>query len=93
MTGRPVRGLVVDAAGDPVAGARVTIVESPSPMPELSMLADEHGCFSLALQPGRFVLRADGDAGDWGIAEVDPTVAFEVRIVVAPRARCRQPED
>ena len=70
MTARPVHGRVVDSAAVPVSGARVTIVESPSPMPEMSMLADGEGRFSLNLPPGRFVLRADGKDGQRGEAIV-----------------------
>jgi len=93
VTARPVSGRVVDAGGAPVAGARVTIVESPSPMPELALLADGEGHFSLHLPLGRFVLRADGDEGEWGTAEFDPAAASEVKIVIAPLARRQRRED
>ena len=84
MTARPVSGRVVDAAGAPVAGARVTIVESPSPMPEMAMLADDDGRFSLHLPLGRFVLRADGAEGERGEAVVEG-----VRDDVTIRVRAR----
>ena len=84
MTARPGSGRVVDAAGRPVPGARVTIVDSPSPMPEMAILADGEGRFSLFLPPGRFVLRADGAEGEAGEAVVvdrqrEVTVAVALR--------------
>ena len=71
MSARPVRGRVIDAGGAPVAGARVTIVESPAPMPEMAMVTDEEGRFSLFLPAGRFLLHADGDEGASGTAVVE----------------------
>jgi hypothetical protein len=83
VTARQVEGRVVDAAGASVGGARVTIVESPAPMPEMAILTGVDGRFALNLPPGRFTLRADGDEGDWGMATFDSEAGAEIVLKVA----------
>jgi hypothetical protein len=83
VTARQVEGRVVDPAGAPVAGARVTIVESPAPMPEMAILTGADGRFALNLPPGQFTLRADGDEGDWGMATFDSEAGVEIVLKVA----------
>ena len=57
------RGQVVDASGVPVPGAHVVIVAGSVPMPEIALLCDDAGRFSLRLPPGAFTLRAHGPTG------------------------------
>ena len=63
-------GRVVDADGTPVARVRVVIVASSVPVPEIALLSDDDGRFSVWLPPGVFTFRAHGSAGS-GEAEVE----------------------
>jgi hypothetical protein len=69
-TGDELAGQVVDARGAPVPDALVTIVAGTVPMPEMALMADADGRFTLRLPDGRFTLRAHGAAGT-GEAEVE----------------------
>lgn len=62
-------GRVVDAAGAPVPDAHIVIAAASVPMPEIALLSDEAGRFSVRLPPGAFTLRAHGPPGS-GEAEV-----------------------
>ena len=73
---------MVDADGGPVPDATVAIVAGSVPTPEIALLADDEGRFSLRLPPGVFTLRAHGPPGA-GEAEVkSPPAAGDVVIVV-----------
>jgi hypothetical protein len=75
-------GRVVDRDGSPVPHARIVIVAAPVPMPEIALVADEQGRFSLRLPPGAFTLRAHGPSGT-GEAELEsPTGSDEVVIAI-----------
>jgi hypothetical protein len=65
------QGQVLDTSGAPVPGARIVIVASTVPMPEIALLSDEQGRFALRLPPGHFTLRAHGPSGATGEAKVD----------------------
>ena len=56
-------GRVVDAGGAPIPNAPIVIVAGSVPMPEIALLSDQDGRFSLRLPPGTFRLRAHGPAG------------------------------
>lgn len=56
-------GRVVDAAGAPVPHAHIVIASGSVPMPEIALLSDEEGRFSVRLPPGAFTLRAHGPPG------------------------------
>jgi hypothetical protein len=61
------RGRVVEASGQPVAEAFVSVVESTVPVPEIALVTEADGTFQIGLPPGRFRLRAttaDGRSGD-----------------------------
>jgi hypothetical protein len=64
-----------------VPDALVTIVESTVPMPEIALMCDARGHFSLRLPPGRFVLRAHGGGGS-GDAEVEGAPARDEILIV-----------
>jgi hypothetical protein len=74
---------VVDARGAPVPNALVTIVESTVPMPEIALMADAGGRFSLRLPAGRFTLRAHGGGGSGDAAVEGAPADDEIVIVVA----------
>ncbi len=74
-------GRVVDASGAPVPDALVTIVESTVPMPEIALMCDAGGRFSLRLPAGRFRFRAHGGGGS-GDAEVEGAPADAVIVIV-----------
>jgi len=76
-----VAGRVVDGGGAAVPDARVMIVAGSVPMPEIALLADAQGRFSLRLPPGVFTLAAYGATGS-GQAEVTSPARGEVRIVI-----------
>ena len=57
-----IQGVVLNARGQPVAGARVSWVQAPVAMPDVSLLTDSDGRFTLAAPvPGRYTLRCDSD--------------------------------
>ena len=57
-----IRGLVLDAQGHPVAGARVSWALAPVPVPEVALLTDAGGRFTLTAPAlGRYTLRCDSD--------------------------------
>ena len=59
-----IHGRVLDARGRALAGARISWAEGPVPLPDVALLSDAQGRFTLAAPPpGRYVLRADSDAG------------------------------
>lgn len=52
-----IAGVVVDARGDPVEGARVYFVEGPVPLPDIAALTDSGGRFALSAPvPGTYQL-------------------------------------
>jgi hypothetical protein len=77
-----VHGRVADAAGAPVAGALIVVVESSVAVPEIALQTDADGRFALALPPGRFTLRAHGPGGT-GEARIELPDAGELEIVIA----------
>jgi hypothetical protein len=79
--GDALAGQVVDARGAPVPDALVTIPAGTVPMPEIALLVDAEGRFTLRLPDGRFTLRAHGGGGT-GDAEVERPGDDEVVITV-----------
>jgi carboxypeptidase family protein len=74
-------GRVVDASGAPVPDALVTIPESTVPMPEIALMCDAQGRFSLRLPPGRFTFRAHGGGGS-GDAEAEGAPSNDEIVIV-----------
>ncbi|GAA0484126.1 carboxypeptidase-like regulatory domain-containing protein [Streptomyces sp. NPDC046215] len=59
-----ISGVVRDAAGDPVAGARVAFTDGPRPLPDIAALTDGEGHFSLAAPAeGTYTLACRTDDG------------------------------
>jgi hypothetical protein len=59
---RLIQGRVSDAAGRPLAGARISIVDSPVAMPDIALLTDAAGRFVLgAPAAGRYLIGIDAD--------------------------------
>lgn len=78
-------GRVLDSTGAPVKGALIVIVSGTVPMPEIALVSDENGEFSLRLPPGKFRLRAQGAGGKVGEAEVSgPQSIADINITIAP---------
>ena len=66
-----IHGVVVDAGGRPVAGARVSFRRGPGPLPDIAALAGGDGTFALtAPSAGTYELAAFGDEGAPGAATV-----------------------
>jgi len=80
-------GRVVDASGAPVARARVVIVASSVPVPEIALLSDDDGRFSVWLPPGAFTFRAHGAAGTGETEVEDDAPGHEIVIAVGPALR------
>ena len=60
---RSIIGTVFDAAGRPVARARVYVKTSPVPVPDVSILADAQGRFRLNVpSAGNYEIGASSDA-------------------------------
>lgn len=79
------RGRVVDDNGVPISGAPIVIVASSVPMPEIALVSDAHGAFSLKLPAGRFTLRAQGPRGTSGEIEVEGTPGTGMIVIVVRR--------
>ena len=70
-----IRGVVVDADGRPVAGARVSFRSGPGPLPDIAALTARDGSFAVsAPAAGTYQLAAFGDEG--APASVTVTVAL-----------------
>lgn len=65
------RGQVIDAGGQPIADAMVSVVWGTAPTPEIGRRTDETGRFQVALPPGRFRVEAVAPGGATGLIEVD----------------------
>jgi hypothetical protein len=65
------KGRVVDADGRVVGGALVTVVSASTPVPEIALVTEQDGSFSLGLPAGRFRLRANTVDARSGEAEID----------------------
>lgn len=77
---------VVDAAGRPVAGARLALLRASVPFPEVALVADDDGRATLFLPEGVFAFRAHAPDGRTGEAEVTGGSAGEVAVEVEGRA-------
>jgi Carboxypeptidase regulatory-like domain len=73
-------GRVVDPDGAPVPNASIVIVAASVPMPEIALLSDGEGRFSLRLPAGSFTLRAHGPAGTGETEVEDPSTGDEIVI-------------
>lgn len=62
---------IVDAAGNPVPGATLSVVRGSVPYPEIALRADHAGVVRLRVPDGTFVFRAHDAAGQTGEVEVD----------------------
>lgn len=64
-------GIVLDAAGQPVAGARVYLVGAPGPVPDMAVLTGADGRFVLgAARAGRYEVACSTDAAGAASASV-----------------------
>ena len=82
-----VAGRVVDADGEPIAGATVSFISAPGPVPDIAGLSAADGRFVLdAPQPGRYVLAARDAGGARSEVAVDvgtvPPDEVEIRLVL-----------
>ena len=83
-----VAGMVVDAKGNPVEGARVYFVEGPVPLPDIAALTDSNGRFSLSApgsgtyQLGVASEEPEGFIQTTSVVDVsgEPRVDLEVRL-------------
>lgn len=79
-----VRGRVVDKTGAAVDGALIVVIAGSVPVPEMALVADGEGHFSVRLPVGRFTLQARGGDGSSGTTEVETGSASpEVVVTIA----------
>ena len=82
---RIIAGTVLDAAGKPVAQARVYFSSAPGPIPDIAAMTDSAGRFKLsAPQPGTYEISARSEASNTGSARVivagaDATVEIRLK--------------
>jgi len=82
---RVIWGTVRDAQGNPVAHARVYFTAGPVPLPDIAVLTDTRGAFSLsAPSPGTYEIggAADGFAPTSVTVKVTPDRETQVEIVL-----------
>jgi hypothetical protein len=79
-------GVVVDAAGRPVADARVALAAAPVEVPDIAALTGEDGGFSIAVPvTGVYRVAANGDQGRAEeTVDVERGQAARVRLVLRP---------
>lgn len=73
----------MDAGGNPVAGALVSVVWGTAPTPEIGRRTNEEGAFQVGLGPGRYRLRATA-AGAEGEVEVEGGPGQGIVICIRP---------
>jgi hypothetical protein len=67
-----IQGTAVDDDGAPVAEARVVVLDSPAPMPDVALLTGPDGSFVLgALETGTYRLAVHADGYDGAEASVE----------------------
>lgn len=86
LTPVPVGGVVRDAAGRPVAVARVAFTAGPGPLPEIAALTGSDGRFTRsAPRSGRYEVSVFGDDGGTAGTTVDvPAAGAELAIDLPP---------
>jgi hypothetical protein len=79
-------GVVVDAAGHPVADARVALAAAPVEVPDIAALTGEDGRFSIAVPvTGVYRVAANGDPGHAEeTVDVNRGRATRVRLILQP---------
>src|ERR671915_2437319 len=83
-----VAGMVVDAKGNPVEGARVYFVEGPVPLPDIAALTNSNGRFALsAPTSGTYQL---GIASEGPSGFLQETTTVEVGVVRSVEFEDRQ---
>jgi len=66
-----IKGVVLDAAGRPVAQARVFVAKAPGPVPDVAVLTGPDGRFALAAsRPGTYEIGGSTDRSGSGSATV-----------------------
>lgn len=68
-----VQGIVVDREGRAVAEATIVVAEGTSPVPEIAIVPDADGHFTLQLPNGRFTLEARGEGATRGRTTIEIT--------------------
>jgi uncharacterized GH25 family protein len=83
MNGGIVQGRVVHASsGAPVADATIAVIDGPGPYPDIAVMTDDDGRFTLnAIAAGNWRLgarSANGETGEASVAVVNSAVAAAV---------------
>jgi hypothetical protein len=66
-----IKGTVEDQQGLPVAEALIAVESGTAPYPDMAILSDEEGNFSIHLPSGHFLLGAHSPEGGYGTVECD----------------------
>lgn len=76
-----VHGSVTDAHGSPLAGASVYVISAPTSMPDIALLTDAHGQFTLTVPvAGRYTVGVRAENGT--TAKTDFNVGDEKEISI-----------
>jgi hypothetical protein len=78
-------GRVVDDRGAPVPNALVALPAGTAPVPEIALVSDAHGRFSLRLPPGQFTLSAHAEQGSGQIDVETSTGSRPGEVVIVIR--------
>ena len=81
----PRTGIVVDAQGNPVEGALVSVAESEGPVPEIALRTGPDGRVRVPRPPGRARRRASALDGTAGSAEAQGGAGEEIVIRLETR--------
>jgi hypothetical protein len=78
-----IHGQVIDAQGAPLAEVPVYFIAAPMPMPDISLLTDEEGRFTLSAPvAGHYTLGARADNGQSAQAEVEVSSTEPVSVTI-----------
>ena len=69
-----IAGMVVDAEGNPIEGARVYFVKGPVPLPDIAALTDDSGHFALSAPVSGTYLLGVASEGSAGLVQEKTTV-------------------
>ena len=89
-----VHGRVVDEGGGAVGAAAVYIVNAPVSVPDVALLTDEHGRFTLSIPvPGRYTLGARSETAGVGHADVALAAGESIDVELQLRVTTEAPRD
>jgi len=81
-----ISGLVLDPDGQPVPDARIYFIEGPVPLPDIALLTDANGAFTLtAPAPGTYTIGGTADGFEPATITVDVKRGQGVKVEIRLR--------